>query len=314
MTDISPLPENQTLLAEPPNAVCVGKRLQQARETRGLSITEIAVSLKLGEKQVNALEADNWQALPGTTFIRGFVRNYARLLNLEAAPLMRMLDEKLETPKPSLDLPESTHVNMPEPAGKAQVRDYLLPALGLVMVLLAVLIYILLPDDISALRGRISSLLELTPAHSESPEGKTATETVLPPGKTLNDVLAPQEPPSVAELAPPSSANDKLESTVAVEPPVTPRPEALSPAPPSPPSAAPLRFSFTQDCWVEVRDRKGNILYSQNAGAGQEQEIAGQAPFSIAIGNIRGVKLMYRDRLVDLAPHARGEVARLTLE
>lgn len=313
MTDISPLPENQAQLAEPPDVLCVGKRLQEARETRGLSIAEIAVSLKLGEKQVKALEADNWQALPGTTFIRGFVRNYARLLNLEAAPLMRMLDEKLDASKPSLDLPESTHVKMPEPAGQTQARDYLLPAVGLVLVMLAALIYILLPDDISALRGRISSLLELTPAHIETTEAKPAVEAVLPPGKTLNEVLAPQDPPSAAELPPPSSANDRMEPSVAAET-LTPRPEALSPAPTQPSSAAPLRFSFTQDCWVEVRDRKGNILYSQNAGAGQEQEIAGQAPFSIAIGNIRGVKLMYRDQIVDLAPHARGEVARLTLE
>jgi cytoskeleton protein RodZ len=55
-------------------------------------VPEVAQSLKLAPRQVAAIESEDWGALPGNTMIRGFVRNYARVLNLDADALMRGLD------------------------------------------------------------------------------------------------------------------------------------------------------------------------------------------------------------------------------
>ena len=74
----------------------VGQALRQAREARQLPLADVARALKLGERQLTALESDQWSELPGATFVRGFVRNYARLLALDAAPLMETLDQQLE--------------------------------------------------------------------------------------------------------------------------------------------------------------------------------------------------------------------------
>ncbi len=71
-----------------------GALLRVAREATGMSIDAVAQNLKLAPRQVKALEEGDYAHLPGRTFIRGFVRNYARLPNgfwahCRAAPLRR---------------------------------------------------------------------------------------------------------------------------------------------------------------------------------------------------------------------------------
>ena len=65
--------------------------LAAARGRAGLSLDAVAQQLKLGVRQVQALEDDNFAALPGRTFVRGFVRNYARLLKLDADAVLAAL-------------------------------------------------------------------------------------------------------------------------------------------------------------------------------------------------------------------------------
>ena len=65
-----------------------GAVLRAAREARGESVSEVAFALKLNPRQIAALEADNFSALPGMAFVRGFLRNYARYLGLDPAPLL----------------------------------------------------------------------------------------------------------------------------------------------------------------------------------------------------------------------------------
>ena len=65
-----------------------GARLRAAREAAGLSLDQVAQQLKLAPRQVKALEDESFGELPGRTFSRGFVRNYARLLHLDAQDLL----------------------------------------------------------------------------------------------------------------------------------------------------------------------------------------------------------------------------------
>jgi len=69
----------------PPTPRDAGAMLAAAREAAGLSIDAVAGQLKLAPRQVRAIEAGDFAALPGRTFVRGFARNYARLLGLDAA-------------------------------------------------------------------------------------------------------------------------------------------------------------------------------------------------------------------------------------
>jgi len=74
----------------------VCEQLRAARKARLLEEIDVAQALKLGPRQVEALENGDWQGLPGQTFIRGFVRNYARLIQIDSAPLMLQLDSVLQ--------------------------------------------------------------------------------------------------------------------------------------------------------------------------------------------------------------------------
>jgi cytoskeleton protein RodZ len=75
-----------------------------------------------------------------------------------------------------------------------------------------------------------------------------------------------------------------------------------------------LVFEFRQPSWVEVKDRAGRTLIAQLNAPGTTQVIEGEPPFSLVIGNATHVRLVYRNEPVDLRPHIRVEVARMSLD
>jgi cytoskeleton protein RodZ len=87
-----------------------------------------------------------------------------------------------------------------------------------------------------------------------------------------------------------------------------------APAPSEPIRVGVVRMIFEQESWVEIKDRSGNTIFGQLNPAGSRRRASGEPPLSIVIGNAAGVRLTYNDDEVDLAPHTRVDVARLTLD
>lgn len=283
--------DSALLEPEVPVVMGVGARLRAAREARGMDIDSAAATLKLSRRQVDALEAGEWSKLPGHTFIRGFVRNYARVLQIDAAPLLADL-EMPELPAPRLDLPANATTVMPE-SGAAQKKDYAAVLAGLVMVAIAVVAYYVVPPDLWLSK----------PATVASVAKDDATPVQLfPPGATPTGVL----PPSEAAGAPAGG-----DATTAVRVPESP--VVISP-PPATASSKVLRFTFAQPSWVEVRDKSGQIIYSQLNPAGSEREIEGQPPYALVVGNAGHVMVRYQGRTIDLQPRSKDDVARVTVE
>ncbi|MBI2277009.1 MAG: DUF4115 domain-containing protein [Dechloromonas sp.] len=284
----------------------VGEQLAAARQARGLSVLDIAQALKLGPRQVEALENGDWQLLPGQTFVRGFVRNYARLVQIDPLPLMMQLDGVLEKPVSTLSVPETRPASMPHTGGSASRRDRAVMLTGGGLVLLAALVYFLLPNDLSAWRENTQSLLDSL-ARKEAPATPPAdaaappADPVFPPGATPQQVMNPQAL-TPADAPPPAAAAEGS------APP-------LNVAKPAPIANAPqMRFVFDKDSWLEVRDRDNKLVFSQRLAAGTEQVLSGEGPLSLVIGYAPGVKLFWHGQPVDLVPHTRGDVARLVLE
>jgi cytoskeleton protein RodZ len=279
-------------------ARAVGATLRVAREARQLGISDVAQRLKLGMRQIEALENGNWAALPGNTFIRGFVRNYARLLEIDQGALMERLDATLEKPAVSLDMPESASGAMPASSATAGRRDRSFIVLGLVLAILAGVVYLLLPNDLSALRDKAQGLLEAASRKAADAPGAAAPgaggearapEPVFPPGQSPQEVMNPQ-----------SQALPQL---------------TAGPAAPAPnPGEGALRIVFTGESWVEVKDRDGKVLLSERRNVGGDQALDGTPPLSLTIGKASQVTLSWRGKPVDLGPHTKGEVARLVLE
>lgn len=289
----------------------VGEQLREARESRGLQIADIAQTLKLGPRQVEALESGDWNGLPGHTFIRGFVRNYARLMQLDPAPMMAQLDGVLEKPVSNLGMQGSGPAPMPDSGGsRVSRRDRQVMLAGVVLVVLSALAYTLMPADLSALRATVQSLLDSV-ARKDAAEQVAApttgaaapavgNEPVFPPGATQQQVMYPQVlAPAETPAAPPAQG---AESAPAVQ--VSSSSAAQSQ----------LRFLFDKESWIEVRDRDNKVVFSQRLGSGAEQAVSGQGPLSLTIGYAPGVRLFWRGQPVDLAPHTKGDVARLVLE
>jgi len=263
-----------------------GRTLANARTAKGMTVAEAAAQLKLSVSQVEALEADDYDRLPGPVFVRGFVRNYARLLDL--AP--EKLADSVELPHASMPVSAAIPLSreIPFPAGKP--GKWLPYAAGLAILAGAVAFY---------------ELLYAPP--------QPVTVSVTPPAKLPDSVSAP-----VAEIVAAVSAVAAVDaSSIAVAEPVPPAPP-VSEKPESPVASAAVmaeaHFAFSADSWVEIRDRNERVLFSQLNPRGSEHRVTGQPPLSVVVGNARDVRLTYNGKPFDLAPHTRVEVARFILE
>jgi cytoskeleton protein RodZ len=287
--------DDGVVATEPP----VGEQLRQAREARGLQVGDIAQTLKLGTRQVEALESGDWQYLPGQTFIRGFVRNYARLVQVDSGPLMLQLNGVLEKPVDNLTIQDARPASMPHSGGTGSRRDRMVVLIGAILVMLATLIYFLIPADLGPLRDGMQSLLDSMSrkeAPASVPEAPTA-DPVFPPGATPQQIMNPQA--LTPAETPTPSASPQTDTASAVSSGVaTPQ----------------MRFLFDKESWLEVRDRDNKVVFSQRLAAGTEQILSGQGPLSLTIGYAPGVKVFWHGQAVDLAPHTKGDVARLVLE
>src|SRR3972149_5281937 len=81
-----------------------GAMLARARAVRQLGISEIAERLKYGARQIEALEADDYGRLPGTTFVRGMIRGYSKLVGMDPAPALKALERRNIPAQATVDL------------------------------------------------------------------------------------------------------------------------------------------------------------------------------------------------------------------
>lgn len=276
MSEISPEGQVEEVVAKP----AVGERLRAAREALGLDVATVAASLKLSKRQIDALEAGDWSKLPGNTFIRGFVRNYARVVQLDADQLLVDLDAPAPI-APRLDLPQNTSAVLPQ-SGHAQKRDYAAVLAGLFLVTIAVVAYYVVPSDFWQSAPREVPPVAVEPAPLFPPAGLSATETLEPPGVAAEAVSGTAVVPAV--------------SSVNVD------------------SGRRLKLSFAQPSWVEIRDGSGQIIYSQLNPAGSEREIEGKPPYIMVVGNAAHVTVHYQGRNIELQPRSKDDVARVTVE
>ena len=286
-----------------PKALGVGEQLRAARQAKGLSVDDVSRMLKITPRQVEAIESDDWASFSCTTIIRGFVRNYARSLGLDAGPLVSVLADTQMPRAPELQLPKGTPVNL-GPGSRGVGRDLAKVLAGLAVLLLAILAYFFAPENL--LQSAISSLKSAV---------QPAETAVVAPAENASEAGA-----GPAGAAPASPATDAVPSAAggpqAVLPAIPPVPVLSSTEAPVPATAADgqLKFAFNKPSWVEVRDGKGAVIFSGMNKAGTQQEISGQPPFSLVVGSASKVTLQYQGRAIDLAKHTRDDVARFTLE
>ncbi len=265
----------------------VGQALRQAREAQGLGVDEVAARLRLMRRQIEAMEADDFEALGQPVFARGFVRNYARLLGLAPEPLLA--DMGGATIEPVVMRPEA-----PLPSRNWLTSPWLLLTLFgiLVLAVVPVALYWWLNSDEDEPSAGAMMVPAVVPAMPE------------PVGTVPAASAAAAEAPPAPETAP--AAPSVQDAAVAAG---NDAPGVAAPA-----VRGVLHLEFGADSWVEIRDATGRMLRRQLDTAGSSVEVRGEPPFDVVVGNAAQVRMTYNGRPIDLKPFIDVTVARFTLE
>ena len=178
---------------------------------------------------------------------------------------------------------------------------------------------------------RTKDLIGLTPEHVEV-EGADGTTQIHPldepedqavaEAKTEGDAAVPVEPAGDQTGATALTLPAAPEAAVAVAPaPAIPAPVAqAAPTPVAPVAPAPavagagkVGVQYTADCWTQVTDANGKVLFGGLKRKGENLEVSGKPPLSLRLGYARGAQVTYNGQAVDVAPFTSGETARLKL-
>jgi cytoskeleton protein RodZ len=279
---------------EPAAPASYGARLAAAREAAGLSVGDMAARLRLHVNQVRAIEAENLAQLPEAAYVRGFVRSYARALNLDPAPLIEDFNRKAQPPADSVvdGMARTQDFSPVRAAAQEQASRWLV--LGLALVALIVL-------------GLIGWFATRPPAPAPAASAPAAP---MPAPAALPATAVAVEQASVtvaagADAAPPADA--PAPGGAAAEP-------VAAPSPPAADANVPLSMRFHGVSWVEVTDAAGKVLVSQLARDGDLLQPVGAAPLSVVIGDAGHATVTVRGQAFDLAAVTRSNVARFSVK
>ncbi|MFJ4453349.1 RodZ domain-containing protein [Pseudomonas sp. NPDC089392] len=329
-----------------------GELLRLAREKRDWSQAEVARKLNLTVSSLNHVETGAFDKLPGHTFARGYIRAYAKLMDLDQAALVDAFDRYTGTHAKGSDVHSLGRIEEP-----MRLSHNILRGVSLLLLVAVVGGGFVWWQDQGSLRGKELAKIALEHVEVESADGTTQIHPLDEPEDQA--VSAGQQPesaplpleqgaaeqPAAAEQAPsspqpaatavpapaqaqPAAVQPAASAPAATPAPVAPAiPAAVAPAAAAPavaaaapvaPAAVPagsakVAIKFTADCWTQVSDGNGKVLFSAVKRKGDNLELTGKPPFAVRLGFARGAQVSYNGQAVDVAPFTSGETARLKL-
>jgi cytoskeleton protein RodZ len=290
-----------------------GARLRAAREAAGLSLDQVAHQLKLAPRQVRALEEESFGELPGRTFSRGFVRNYARLLHLDAQDLLAHLPDAAQAPALGSPTLHSTGTMMAELPSAGAPK----PGLGRWLIPLILIGCIVAAAAYEWYRGGLTNNAE--PARSLPDTTDRRAPAAAAPAMVLPNPLVGSTP-TAAPLAeapqgtPPQGAMSQNAPSAASMRDSVATPVSASTSPSAATDEATVLLTYRGPSWTEIRDRSGQLVIARLVSSDSMEPVTGTPPFDVVLGNARAVTLVFRGKSIDLSPFTRQNVARLTLQ
>ncbi|WP_447746733.1 RodZ domain-containing protein [Pseudomonas nicosulfuronedens] len=320
-----------------------GETLRQARESKGWSTAQVAGQLNLTENALRQLEQGSFEQLPGHTFARGYIRAYAKLLGMDQAQMVTAFDQYTGTDASGSNVQALGRVVEPVRLSRNLLRLFSL-------VLLAVLIGFgyfwwqersARPAETGSLNMEhveVESADGTTEIHTlDEPEDQAVAEdqanTPPVPSEPVGDngsaeapveaappvVAAPATPgaPAAAETAPSQAPAVPAQQPVVPTSPAAPEAPATPVEAPAAPVVAAagqgvVKVQFVADCWTQVTDADGKVLFEGLKRKGDSLEVAAKAPAQLRLGFAQGAQVSYNGQPVEVTP-ARGGTARLKL-
>ncbi len=315
-----------------------GNVLKAAREAQGLSIHEVCSQLRLGIKQIQAIEQDDFEKLPQPSIVRGFIRNYARLLNIDVNPILeayqRIVPNKAPLPLSVRSNASRSVIDKPVPVFRPQ--RLLTFLIFLILAGIAAYFYInhIKPQALkdAALALDVDEIGETTGQEIAipAPEAAPAPATTTPVAPVTENVDASTT--TTADNAVPaatvtgndatsnaantlSTSNAIANNTIVSTPtPATTQAAESTTLQASEPQKASLVFKVNEDSWVRIEDMQGKKVFSEVMPAGSERQVTTEKPVNITVGHASGTQLTIDNQPYDLTQATRGRVARIQLK
>ncbi len=325
-----------------------GPTLRQARQNAGLSIADVARALKVAEDTVEALEAESFENLPPAPYVRGYAQRYARLVGVDGNDVKVDFETvpRAETTVPAI-APRSRRTLFADFTRQSWGLLYGSMVAAFVIVIAAAMWWAWTGENTK--RDDTDSAVPAGDgpawpgvAAEAGPAPEVDDESVASPpaqpldasDSTVEDAAAQASTPrvegvgavddAVARVSPEDAAVEGTSTTVLDEsapgddPATTDEVDAESDADPDrlvDGVARPdlIGFTFKEDCWVEVRDRNGDLIHGDLGRQGDTLTLRGDAPFSVLVGFSDGVEITFNGKPVPLASSERGDVARLVV-
>lgn len=308
----------------------LGEVLRATREKKHLSIEDVSCTLRIPVPYLLALESEDYTRLPGSTYIKGYLRAYARLLGISSDEVIEKY-QAAQADQPCSDLsfnPVLKRVEIHSPLlSSKQGSVPLAPVVVLVMSVVLVFSYFYWQSGDSTAVGQ----LDLQKVSVESANGDLIVEDLSPvvaSAKTSAVDAAQQIKYS------PHTDEDKQLALYENEDAPTEQPaehvsvsgEKIKEEHSISENGSFLSDSFSQivdsitlqaqePCWVKVTDSKGGTLHVALMGPGESKSLSGNGPFQLVLGNAKGIKVQFNGEEVDLGAyqHKQSRVAVLRL-
>ncbi|MFS1465184.1 RodZ domain-containing protein [Vibrio lentus] len=293
-------------------AIEAGTLLKNKRESLGLTQKQISDRLKLRVTLIQQIEENQFESDQVATFMRGYIRSYAKYVNLDEKVVLSALHHAGDA--------QHQEQEMLSFSRKTKTEKHNSRIMILTWSIFAVI------AGISSLwwwQNQQQDTLSQSLVNTESSEELVIEESLDPELTSLEVIEAEQNTETspvtensddlltVVSAAEASENVDQVEETkdVAEVTPVAAGSETVTPEP----VANELVMQFSADCWIQVKDAAGKTLSTGIKKAGQTLNLSGTAPYKVILGAPEGVSMTFASEPVDLSGYTSGKVARITL-
>ena len=313
------------------NRVNPGDTLREARESNGWSLAQVALKLNLTSTSLANLEAGAFDKLPGHTFARGYIRAYAKLLGIDQTALVQQFDQFTGTDSQGSNVHGLGRIEEP-----TRVSHTILRIVSLLLLIAVIGGCFVWWQDQTSQRNKDLTSNALEHVEVESADGTTQIHPLDEPEDqaVVEGQVTPEAPATAEQPAPQADSAPAATAAVPAPAPVAPvaqapataaPAQAPAPAAPAAPAISPpttpaliagdgrVQITFVADCWTQVSDGNGKVLFSGLKRKGDTLDQGGKPPLTLRLGYARGAQVAYNGQPVDVAPFTSGETARLKL-
>lgn len=300
-------------------SVTAGALLRDAREAAGLHIAALAVALKVPVAKLEALEADNFSALPDMVFVRALASSVCRTLKIDPQAVLALLPQgegpRLSAGDVGLNAPVKGFASRSSaaPFKGAGSRSFVW-AVGLLLIGAALMMF--LPRGLDA---DLSALLKQpeTTTKIPMPTGNVAQEISVAVGAEQRVPSAAPAPAAAAGVGVELPAGESIKPAgIASHPIVLPSVEASAPssAPATDAPSGVLAFKARSESWIQVRDAAGALVLQRNLAPNELVSVSGVLPLAVVIGRADATEVFVRGKPYDIGPVSRENVARFEVK